>query len=100
MTPHNLKHPELGDKLQRYSEECLRKNVPVSGQYCLGIVCRYFDVEESRGAVLSEVQLLSLTLAGHGIDHLEDFRTRYRFISQQMDSKDMPSERTMSRWLF
>ena len=68
MTSANLRHPELGEQLQQYSEECQRGNYPISRQYCVGLVCKYFDVEKSRGAVMSEVQLLGLTLSGHGID--------------------------------
>ena len=64
MTSQNFRHPELGEPLQDYSEECQRSNYPISGQYCVGLVCRYFHVEKSLGAVMSEVQLLSLELAG------------------------------------
>ena len=61
---------------------------------------RYFDVEKSRGAVMSEVQLLSLELSGNGIDALHDFKTRFTFIKSQMEPEDMPSKNTMSRWLY
>ncbi|MGI9555831.1 MAG: hypothetical protein ACR2M9_03140, partial [Cyanophyceae cyanobacterium] len=83
MTSQNLRHPELGEPLQDYSEECQRGSYPISGQYCVGLVCRYFDVEKSRGAVMSEVQLLSLELSGNGIDALHDFKTRFTLIKSQ-----------------
>ena len=89
MTSQNLRHPDLGEPLQDYSEECQRGNYPISGQYCVGLVCRFFDVEKSRGAVMSEVQLLSLELAGSGIDALHDFKTRFTFIKSQMEPEDM-----------
>ena len=49
---------------------------------------------------MSRVQLLQSVLNRHGVDHLEDFRTRFQFIKRQMNPKDPPSTKTMSRWLY
>ena len=62
--------PELQVKIMGYIEGCTRIGNPPRGRYLLHIVSRHFDIDRTRGSLLTSQSIFQIELGGYSAKHL------------------------------
>ena len=99
MVPTHL-HGNFGLRFQGYAEECQMHKQPQRGRYMLALVCREFDIDRDRGAMIGEIQLLQIPCDQHSMGHLINFHDKVHYVLNQTPLADRPADRLMGSWLF
>ena len=68
--------PELQFKIMGYIEGCTRIGNPPGGRYLLHIVSRHFDIDRTRGSLLTSQSIFQIGLDGCSAKHLQEFSGR------------------------
>ena len=85
--------------MQAYIESCNLAGLPLSGRYLVNIVCRQFDVDRQRGAVLTKVSLYAIQLEDYSIDGLRDFKNRVQYALSSIRESEHPDQFESGEWL-
>ena len=85
--------------MQAYIEQCNLAGLPLSGRYLINIVCRQFDVDRQRGAVLTKVSLYAIQLEDFSIDGLRDFKNRVQYALSSIRESEHPDPFESGEWL-
>ena len=91
--------PELQCKMG-YTEGCARIGNPPRGRYLLHIVSRHFDIDRTRGSLLTSQSIFQIGLDGYSAKHLQEFSGRVLRTLNSVPQEDWPSQRVMGEWLF
>ena len=92
--------PELQFKIMGYIEGCARIGSPPRGRYLLHIVSRHFDIDRTRGSLLTSQSIFQIGLDGYSAKHLQEFSGRVLRTLNSVPQEDWPSQRMMGEWLF
>ena len=92
--------PGLQFKIMGYIEGCTRIGNPPRGRYLLHIVSRHFDIDRTRGSLLTSQSIFQIGLDGYSAKHLQEFSGRVLRTLNSAPQEDWPSQRMMGEWLF
>eukprot|EP00438_Fugacium_kawagutii_P031308 Skav215332 [mRNA] locus=scaffold1391:90581:93539:- [translate_table: standard] len=92
--------PELEFKIMGYVEGCTRSGVPPRGRYLLHLISRHFDLDRTRGSMLTSQSLFQLELHGYQIKDLQEFSSLILRTLNSIPQSEWPNRRMMGEWLF
>lgn len=92
--------PELEFKIMGYVEGCARSGVPPRGRYLLHLISRHFDLDRTRGSMLTSQSLFQLELYGYQTKDLQDFSSLIMRTLNSIPQSEWPNKRMMGEWLF
>jgi len=70
------------------------------GLALISIISEDFRIDEELDSGVNQVHLLNLALEGNGLAALKSFQAKMNGILNELSQDDMPSKKTMFRWLF
>ena len=85
---------------QTVQEEAQRVGRQPKGRKLLWIIFEKYKMEKDKGVALTQSHLLNLKVSGNDIKALEDFRNKFDFIWQALETAERPSESAVRSLLF
>ena len=92
--------PELQFRVQGYIEKCTREGQAPRGRVILSMISRHFDLDRTRGSLLTSQSIFQVELSGYSTANLREFSSRVMYVLNSIPQEDWPSRRMLGEWLF
>ena len=92
--------PELLFKVQGYVERCTRQSTVPRGRMILYMIARHFDLDRTRGSLLTSQSIFQVELNGFSLKDLQEFSGTVMKTLNSIDPADWPNQRMLGEWLF
>ena len=92
--------PELQFRVQGYIEKCTREGQAPRGRVILSMISRHFDLDRTRGSLLTSQSIFQVELSGYSTANLREFSSRVMYVLNSIPQEDWPSRRMWGEWLF
>ena len=92
--------PELQFRVQGYIEGCTREGQAPGGRVILSMVSRHFDLDRTRGSLLTSQSIFQVELSGYSTANLREFSSRVMYVLNSIPQEDWPNRRMLGEWLF
>ena len=102
LAPELLKNarssPELLFKVQGYVERCARQSTVPRGRMILYMIARHFDLDRTRGSLLTSQSIFQVELNGFSLKDLQEFSGTVMKTLNSIDPADWPNQRMLGEW--
>ena len=85
--------PELQFPVQGYIEKCTREGQAPRGRVILSMISRHFDLDRTRGSLLTSQSIFQVELSGYSTANLREFSSRVMYVLNCIPQEDWPSRR-------
>ena len=92
--------PELQFRVQGFIEKCTREGQAPRGRVILSMISRHFDLDRTRGSLLTSHSIFQVELSGYSTANLREFSSRVMYVLNSIPQEDWPSRRMLGEWLF
>ena len=92
--------PELQFRVQGYIEKCTREGQAPRGRVILSMISRHFDLDRTRGSLLTSQSIFQVELSGYSTANVREFSSRVMYVLNSIPQEDWPSRRMLGEWLF
>ena len=92
--------PELLFKVQGYVERSARQSTVPRGRMILYMIARHFDLDRTRGSLLTSQSIFEVELNGFSLKDLQEFSGAVMKTLNSIDPADWPNQRMLGEWLF
>ena len=92
--------PDLQFRVQGYIEGCTRESNAPRRRAILSMVSRHFDLDRTRGSLLTSQSIFQVELTGYSTANLREFASHIMYVSNSIPQEDWPSRRMLGEWLF
>ena len=90
----------LGIRIQTYLEKCQKHHIGAKGRVILHMIASEYHLDRQRGAALTQMHLLKITLDGYKVKDLQAFVQNIDKCLNALRRRDRPNKSTMFEFLF
>ena len=80
--------PELQFRVQGYIEKCTREGQAPRGRVILSMISRHFDLDRTRGSLLTSQSIFQVELSGYSTANLREFSSRVMYVLNSIIEED------------